>query len=102
MIVCRLCQRLLGTAATHEFPIPERGLTVTVLPGLSVLSGAPEPLASVRELRATAFVDSLAETEAQLTETGWTAVGSLGAGKSLLARDPDGVLIEFVEEAPAG
>jgi hypothetical protein len=88
---------LLGIPPAHEFAIPERDLTVTVFPGLSVISGTADALASVRDLRATAFVDSLAETRAQLAESGWTTEGSLGAGNSLLARDPDGMLAEFVE-----
>jgi len=90
-------QRLLGIPPAREFTIPERHLTVTVFPGLSVISGTADALASVRDLRATAFVDSLAETRAQLAEAGWTTEGSLGAGNSLLARDPDGMLAEFVE-----
>ena len=90
-------QPLLGIPPAHELSIPERDLAVTVFAGLSVISGPADALASVRDLRATAFVDSLADTRAQLAESGWTTEGSLGAGKSLLARDPDGMLAEFVE-----
>jgi len=68
-----------------------------VFPGLSVISGPADAPASVRDLRANAFVDSLADTRAQLAESGWTTEGSLGAGNSLLARDRDGMLAEFVE-----
>jgi hypothetical protein len=93
----RRYQLLLGMPPAREFTIRDRDLTVTVFPGLSVISGAADALASVRDLRATAFVDSLAETRAQLAESGWTTEGSLGAGNSLLARDPDGMLAEFVE-----
>jgi hypothetical protein len=93
---------LLGSPPTQEFPIPGRGLTVTVFPGISIISGTPDALVPVATLRATAFVDSLPETEAQLVRTGWTIEGSLGSGASLLARDPDGMLLEFVEKgAPA-
>jgi hypothetical protein len=42
-------------------------------------------------------VDSLGEARAQLAESGWTTEGSLGAGNSLHARVPDGMLAEFVE-----
>lgn len=91
---------LLGSPPAQEFPIPGRGLTVTVFPGISIITGAPDALAGVRSLRATAFADSLPETEAQLVRTGWTIEGSLGSGASLLARDPDGTLLEFVEKAP--
>jgi len=90
-------QQLLGAPPAREFIIPERGVTVTVFPGLSVITGTPEVLAPVRDLRATIFVDSLAAMRAQLAESGWTAEGPLGGGSSLLARDPDGTLTEFVE-----
>ena len=90
-------QLLLGTPPAHEFTIGGRDLTVTVFPGLSVISGTADALASVRDLRATAFADSLPETRSQLAESGWTTEGSLGGGNSFLARDPDGMLAEFVE-----
>jgi hypothetical protein len=32
---------------------------------------------------------------------GWTTEGALGGGASLLARDPDGNLLEFVENPGA-
>jgi hypothetical protein len=92
---------LLGTAPTREFAIPGRGLTVTVFPGISIISGTPDALAPVQALRATVFVDSVLDTEAQLVRMGWAAEGSLGSGASLLARDPDGTLTEFVEITPA-
>jgi hypothetical protein len=92
---------LLGTTPRREFTIPGRGLTVTVFPGISIISGAPGALAPIQALRATVFVDSLPETKARLTRTGWTTEGSLGSGTSLLARDLDGTLAEFVENTPA-
>ena len=57
-----------------------------------------DDLAPVRELRATLFVDSLAETEATIAALGWTTAGALGSGTSVLARDPDGTMFEFVEQ----
>jgi hypothetical protein len=71
---------------------------VTIFAGFSVLSGSAEALAPIRDLRATVFVDSLKEMEELLVETGWTREGALGSKGSMLARDPDGNLVEFVEE----
>ena len=93
----RRYQALFGMRPLHEFPIVDRQLNVAVFPGLSVLSGEPSALAPLADLRATVFVGSLPETNAELRQTGWTTEGSLGPGASLLARDPDGNLIEFVE-----
>jgi hypothetical protein len=91
-------QGLLGAPPLNEFQIPGADLVVTAFAGLSVLSGSAEALASVGDLRATVFVESLKAVEELLVGTGWAREGSLGATGSLLARDPDGNLLEFVEE----
>ena len=88
---------LFGTSPLHEFAIEGRELNVSVFPGISLLSGAAPALAELADLRATVFVGSLSEAEAELQGDGWTTEGTLGAGGSLLARDPDGNLLEFVE-----
>jgi hypothetical protein len=92
---------IFGSAPTHEFPIEGRDLTVSVFPGVSVLSGPASALAEFAGLRATVFVGSLPEAEAELRAGGWTTEGALGGGASLLARDPDGNLLEFVENPGA-
>ena len=89
---------LFGVPPLRQFSIPERQLTVDVFSGLSVLSGEPSALAPLADLRATVFVGSLPETETKLRQTGWATEGRLGAEGGLLARDPDGNLIEFVED----
>lgn len=93
----RRYEALFSVPPLQEFPIADRKLYVTVFPGVSILSGEASALALLAELRATLFVASLRETEAELRQTGWTIEGSLGEEASLLARDPEGNLIEFVE-----
>jgi hypothetical protein len=90
-------ERLFGSHPTDEFQIHGRDLMVTVFAGFSVLSGTPEALAPVRDLRATVFVDSLEEIEERLVKTGWKIQGALGSRGNVLARDPDGNMLEFVE-----
>ena len=92
---------IFGTAPIHEFPIEGRDLNVSVFPGVSVLSGPASALAELADLRATVFVDSLSDAETELHKEGWTTAGELGGGASLLARDPDGNLLEFVENPGA-
>ncbi len=93
-----LCGPLSADGLTaNEFQSPNSGLTVTVLPGLSILSGTETALLSAEALVATVFVDSLEATEARLEETGWTLVESLGSPGSVLARDVDAAVFEFVE-----
>jgi hypothetical protein len=88
---------LFGAPPLHEFPIEGRDLTVSVFPGVSVLSGPASALDELADLRATVFVGSLSQARAELLGDGWTTEGALGGGASLLARDPDGNLLEFVE-----
>jgi hypothetical protein len=90
---------LIESAVLQEFEIGSSGLTVTVFPGLSILSGTKTALSRAESLVATAFVESLEKTKAQLVETGWTIAGSLGSPNSLLARDASGSIIEFVERS---
>ena len=93
---------LLGAPPSHEFPILDRDLHVAVFPGISVLSGAPSALAPLADLRATVFVSSLLDAETELRHSGWATAGPLGEGTSLLARDTEGNLIEFVESPGRG
>jgi hypothetical protein len=92
---------LFGASPLHEFPIEGRDLDVSVFPGVSVLSGPVSALAELADLRASVFVGSVAEAEVELREAGWTTEGALGGGASLLARDSDGNLLEFVENPGA-
>jgi hypothetical protein len=82
-----------------EVHIPGRDLMATVFAGFSVLSGTPEALAPVRDLRGVVFVDSLKEMEGQLVRAVWKIEGTIGPAGNLLARDPDGNMLEFVEES---
>jgi hypothetical protein len=90
---------ILESGVLEEFTIANTGLTVSVLPGVSILSGTAQALSQAESLVATAFVDSLKETEAQLVKAGWNVGGSLGSPNSVLARDADGSMIEFVEQS---
>jgi hypothetical protein len=92
-------EQLFASHPIREFRIPGRELVVTAFAGFSVLSGSAEALAPVRDLRATVFVSSLKEIEELIFEAGWTREGALGPTGSILARDPDGNLLEFVEES---
>jgi hypothetical protein len=92
---------IFGAPPLHELQIDGRDLSVSVFPGVSVLAGSSSALRPLAYLRATLFVGSLAEAEAELRAGGWTTEGSLGGGASLLARDPDGNLLEFVENPGA-
>jgi hypothetical protein len=82
---------LLEADVVEQFLLPGGSFSVTVLPGISILSGDGRALAPLKDLRATLVVDSLARTHQRLEQTGWVVEGTLGSSASLLARDPDGV-----------
>jgi hypothetical protein len=90
-------KKLLDADVLTQFDLPGGSFTVTVLPGISILSGSDQSLGPVRELRASVMVDSLVLTREKLERTGWKVDGNLGTPNSLIARDPDNNLIEFVE-----
>jgi hypothetical protein len=90
-------QALFDAPPLLEFPIPNWNVHVAVFPGISVVTGEPSALSPLATLRATVFVDSFSEIKTVLLRTGWTMEGSFGAGASVLARDPEGNLLEFVE-----
>ena len=94
----RRYKQLFASHPIREFQVPGSDLVVTAFAGFSILSGSAEALAPVRDLRATVFVSSLKEIEELIVETGWTKEGTLGSTGSMLARDLDGNLLEFVEE----
>jgi hypothetical protein len=89
---------LLESDILEEFKIADTGLTVSVLPGLSILSGTPGALSRAESLVASVFVDSLEVTESQLVRAGWVVGGSLGSPSSVLARAADGSVFEFVQQ----
>lgn len=88
---------LLNADPLEQFDLQGGALTVTVLAGISVVSGPKDALDGAQLPQATVFVSSLEETGQVLQRTGWTTEGSLGSGSSLQARDPDGLRFEFVE-----
>jgi hypothetical protein len=90
-------EALFDAAPLLEFPIADWNVHVAVFPGISVVSGEPSALAALATLRATVFVDSFSEIKTVLLRTGWTMEGSFGTGASVLAREPEGNLLEFVE-----
>jgi hypothetical protein len=90
---------LLQSDILEEFTVADSGLTVSVLPGLSILSGTPASLSRADLLVASVLVDSLKVTESQLVKAGWFVGGSLGSPNSFLARAADGSVFEFVEQS---
>jgi predicted enzyme related to lactoylglutathione lyase len=93
-------QALLREDVKARFVIPERGLTIALLGGVTLVGGAERNLALVKEVRATFAVDSIAEFEAHLRAAGATILqppAPTPAGRNMVVRDVEGVVFEFVE-----
>jgi predicted enzyme related to lactoylglutathione lyase len=93
-------EALLCGEVKARFVIPERGLTVAILEGVTLIAGIERDLAPLREVRATFTVDSLAEFEAHLRATGGAIVQPptpTPAGRNMVVRDVEGVVFELVE-----
>jgi predicted enzyme related to lactoylglutathione lyase len=93
-------EALLRGGVKARFVIPERGLTVAVLEGVTLIAGIERDLAPLREVRATFTVDSLAEFEAHLRASGGAIVQPptpTPAGRNMVVRDVEGVVFELVE-----
>jgi predicted enzyme related to lactoylglutathione lyase len=93
-------EALLRREVKARFAIPERGLTVAILEGVTLIAGVERDLAPLREVRATFTVDSLAEFEAHLRASGGAIVQPptpTSAGRNMVVRDVEGVVFELVE-----
>ena len=96
-------EALLRGKVKARFVIPERGLTVAVLEGVTIIAGIERDLAPLREVRVTFTVDSLAEFEAHLRASGGAIVQPptpTPAGRNMVVRDVEGVVFELVEPRP--
>ena len=98
-------QALLGVEVKARFVIPERRLTVALLGDVTLIGGAERDLAPLREVRATFMVDSLEEFEAHLRDSGATILQPptpTPAGRTVVVRDVEGVVLELVEVLHSG
>jgi predicted enzyme related to lactoylglutathione lyase len=99
-------QALLGVEVKARFVIPERRLTVALLGDVPLIGGAERDLAPLREVGATFTVDSLLEEfEAHLRDSGATILQPptpTPAGRTVVVRDVEGVVLELVEVLHSG
>ena len=93
-------EELRQNIVKEQFELPERGVRIALLAGLTVIEGSDKALGVLRDLRVTFTVDSLADYETHLRSTGATILqgpSATPAGTNMIVRDVEGVLIEFVE-----
>ena len=84
----------------QRFELPERGIRIAILGGLTIIAGSEGEIGALRDVRATFIVDSLAEYNAHLRSTGATTLqgpSRTPAGTNMIVRDVERVVFEFVE-----
>jgi hypothetical protein len=93
-------EALTRQAVSERFELPEGGIRIAVLDGLTIIAGPETSLGALGHVRATFVVDSLAEFAVHLRSTGATTLqgpSPTPAGTNLIVRDVEGVVLEFVE-----
>jgi catechol 2,3-dioxygenase-like lactoylglutathione lyase family enzyme len=103
-------QRLLGEPVRARLTNPTGRLELALIGSMLVIGGAPEELASRRDLKATFIVDSLEQWRNEMDRIGAEIVepplpGPMSAagavGRFMFVRHPDGNLFEYFQpDAP--
>ena len=93
-------EALTRETVRQRFELPERGIRIALLGSVTIIAGSERESGTLRNVRATFIVDSLAEYDAHLRSTGATTLqgpSPTPAGTHLIVRDVEGVVFEFVE-----
>jgi predicted enzyme related to lactoylglutathione lyase len=92
-------EALMKEKVKARFVIPDRGLTIALIGGVTLITGTERDLAPLRSVRATFEVDSLADFETHLRASGATILQPptpTPTGRNMIAKDVEGVVFEFV------
>ncbi|PYE18408.1 hypothetical protein C7410_122110 [Paraburkholderia silvatlantica] len=96
-------EELQTTACLRRFIAVEAGVEVAVVGRFVLLTGDDGALDSLREVESILTVDSLDGAGAWLEELGAQVVKPLhrsaGGGRNLVARHPDGLVVEYYESS---
>ena len=104
--------QLSGTIAFYEelqqmkcekrISFPQAGVEVAVIGGFILLAGGDKALDPVRHVQVTMTVDSLDAANAWLERHGAVILDAprdTAAGRNLIAKNPDGLIVEYFEPA---
>jgi hypothetical protein len=93
-------EALTRETVRERFEVPEQGIEIAILGSLTIIAGPEKKIGTLRNVRATFIVDSLAEYDAHLRSTDATTLqgpSPTPPGTNLIVRDVEGVVFEFVE-----
>jgi len=95
-------EALQGVACARRLTIAETGVKVAKIGGFLLLSGTEDQLATARPVDAIFYIDALDDAAAWLTAKGAEILRpphAVTGGANLLARHPDGLVVEYFEAA---
>jgi len=98
-----LYERLLGVHCDLRFAYPEMDLSLASVGNMLLIAGREEALAPFAHVAMTLLVASLDAEIARFEELGielLEAPKAVPTGRNLLARHPDGSIVEYVEHRP--
>jgi predicted enzyme related to lactoylglutathione lyase len=93
-------ERVQNVACGLRFEIAENGIKGAKIGGVLVLSADKEVLEPFREVQAIFYVDSIDEFVPWLVKNGATILHgpqTVGFGRNMTVRNPDGLVVEYFE-----
>ncbi len=93
-------EMLLGKKARPRVHYPKMNLELAFVGSLLLVAGTEEELRPFKDIKATFLVDSVDEFAEFLKESGAHIIGRpehVPTGKNMIARHPDGTLVEYLE-----
>ena len=93
--------KLFGERCKARLPIPPLGLEIASVGSVHLLAGVEEKLKPFRSAQATFWVDSVADAELMLRETGSEILHrpEHGPGGSfMIVKHPDGLVVEYIDQ----
>lgn len=95
-------EKLLQTEAGTRFHYTEKSLDIAVVGQILLIGGTDEALSNVREIALSILVDDIHDYKNWLLDHGATLrqdINKVPTGFNMLAQQPDGTVIEFVEHS---
>jgi predicted enzyme related to lactoylglutathione lyase len=98
-----LYEQLLGTSCDLRFDYPQAGLRLATVGSVLLIAGRDQALEPFRVTAMTLLVASLDDCLERFTALGIDVIAppkTVPTGRNILARHPDGALVEYVEHRP--
>jgi len=96
-------QKLVGRAPDLRIALPELDIELVAIGDFFIIAGAAEAVIPFRNVLGPVIVDDLEITQALLQQSGaeiTSPITEVSTGRLLFARNPDGVVIEWLQWRP--